>query len=281
LDAPDILVRSLCKAVETGNSGPWQYHSRSDRHSKIACWGVFFDLMRESSLLRKHIEDCKVTFGVNHEFFDYVNNKPKTLDLVISRPGTPDGKRYREFGDLIQKYGIELGRDQQLSLASLPVALEGPVGPVLVALEAKACMTAHSKSLPRFYDELNSAHQTIHASTSSALAVGFAMVNYATKFVSYDRNKKRSKGEPLEWSMHKQPKDALAAIGRAKQLPRRSSSAGHGYDGLGIVVVDMDNVSGTCSLVTGDPAPPPGDIFNYESMIHRVVNEYEVAFRGI
>lgn len=38
-------------------------------------------------------------------------------------------------------------------------------------------MTAHSKALPRLFDELNSSHQIVHGASSHALSVGFAMVN--------------------------------------------------------------------------------------------------------
>jgi hypothetical protein len=38
MDALDILVSTLSTPVPIGPSKtPWQYHPRSDRHSKIAC----------------------------------------------------------------------------------------------------------------------------------------------------------------------------------------------------------------------------------------------------
>lgn len=71
-----------------GSSGTeWQYHSRSDRHSKVACWGVLSDLLATSALLRDHVSDGKVVFGVNHSMHDFVNDQRKDLDLVIARPG--------------------------------------------------------------------------------------------------------------------------------------------------------------------------------------------------
>jgi hypothetical protein len=47
-------------------------------------------------------------------------------------------------------------------LDGLPNAKGGPVGNVLVTLEAKACKTKFASSRPRLYDELNSSHLTIH-----------------------------------------------------------------------------------------------------------------------
>jgi hypothetical protein len=53
-------------------------------------------------------------------------------------------------------------------------------------------------------------------------------------------------------------------------------------DGLAIVVVDMPNDGVTpVRLVTGPPTPPPGDIFNYETMHTRLANEHDAAFTRI
>jgi hypothetical protein len=49
---PEILVRTLSKATRVDRSGNrWQYHSRSDHHSKVACWGIIFDLLRTTLCL--------------------------------------------------------------------------------------------------------------------------------------------------------------------------------------------------------------------------------------
>ena len=62
-----------------------------------------------------------------------------------------------------------------------------------------------------------------------ALAVGLAIINVADEFVS-----------PVgERNRHNQPQDALGAMAKVEQLPRRSGDEGVGYDGLGIVLVDL------------------------------------------
>ncbi|MGH8887619.1 MAG: hypothetical protein ACRDYX_21105 [Egibacteraceae bacterium] len=87
MHAPDILVRTLTRPAPMGPSHTeWQYHSRSDRHSKVACWGVFFDLLLTSGLLRAHVANGRVVFGVNHAMHDFVHDQRKDLDLVIARP---------------------------------------------------------------------------------------------------------------------------------------------------------------------------------------------------
>ncbi len=284
MDALDILVRALSVPAPMGVSRtPWQYHPQSDRHSKIACWGVLFDLLQASALLRTHVAAGKVHFGVNHVMQDFVHNKKKALDLVLCRPGeaatTPRSRRPDTLSSLAARWEIQLTARQQATLGGLPVITQAPVGAVLVALEAKATMTEHSKAGPRLYDELNSSHQIVHAASNRALSVGFFMVNASDRFLSPERNKGLAR--PVV-TIHRQPAAAEHSINVVKGLPRRSGISGTGYDGLAIVVIDMVNDGVTpVTLVTGPPAPPPGDIFNYDAMLTRVANEYDAAFARI
>ncbi len=91
MDGPEILARSMTATRIPDQFGNlWQYHSRSDRHSKIACWAAFFDLLNTSALLRSHVTEGKVIFGVNHTMRDFKTRRKKDLDLVIARPGTEE-----------------------------------------------------------------------------------------------------------------------------------------------------------------------------------------------
>jgi hypothetical protein len=152
---------------------------------------------------------------------------------------------------------------------------------VLVALEAKATMTEHTKAGPRLYDELNSSHQIVHASSSKALSVGFFMVNASKSFISPDRNKGTGSGG-VTVTIHRQPTAAAFSINVVEGLPRRSGASGVAYDGMAIAVVDMPNDGVTpVRLVTAPPAPQPGDIFNYDNMLTRIANEYDATFARI
>ena len=178
-DRRSWLRRSPGPAVPDAYGNTWQYHSRSDRHSKVACWAILFEALQHSALLRRHVEAGKVVFGINQQMRDYRTNRTKDLDLVIATPGTARRavRRPATLEDLAARWSVQLTDDQRQILAGLPPIVEGPTGVVLAALEAKACMTAHIKALPRLFDELNSSHATVHANTDGALAVGFAMVN--------------------------------------------------------------------------------------------------------
>jgi hypothetical protein len=283
VDGPAILARTLSRPGRPDRYGnTWQYHSRSDRHSKIACWSILFEMLQHSSVLRRHVTDGKVVFGVNQEMRDFHTNRTKDLDLVIATPGGsgPVGRPVT-LGDLAVRWSVRLSDDQQRTLAGLPAIVEGQTGMVLAALEAKACMTAHIKALPRLFDELNSSHATVHANTNRALAVGFAMVNASPTFISPDQNKFDLSQQAAVVSVHRQPHWAERTVAKLRDIPRRSAPEGQGFDAFGIVVVDMANDGAPVEIVTAPPAPRPADVDQYDQMIYRLVHGYDTAFGAI
>ena len=152
---PDILVRTLSKPTRVDRYGNrWQYHSRSDHHSKVACWGIIFDLLRVTPLLRRHIEAGVVRFGINHEMRDFVHDRKKNLDVVLCTGSGAVSTPHQTLQTLASDYGIDLTPEEGLELERLPTLVRAPVGAVLMALEAKGCMTAHQRPLQRLYDEL-------------------------------------------------------------------------------------------------------------------------------
>jgi len=280
---PQLLAQTLTivseKADQHGNH--WQYHSRGDRHSKVACWGILFDLLLHCPTLVEHVRKGQVAFGINHEMRDFQQNRKKNLDLVICTPGSAatSKKAPSDFRALGAKYRILLPAAAGAAMESLPMLPEAPVGAVRIALEAKAAMTAHVKALPRLHDELNSSHLAIHGASEEALAVGFVMVNIADEFVSPDMNRMLMTSANTRVSRHKQPDDALRVVDKVKEIPRKSTTQGTGFDALGIVVVDCRNdCERPVTIHTAKPAPQPGEIFHYESMIHRLAELYRTRF---
>lgn len=282
MDAPEIVAKTISAAAIADQYGnTWQYHSRSDRHSKAACWSIAFDLLQRSSVLRRHVRDRKVVLGVNHAMRDFQMNAEKNLDLVISRPaGGSSGKR-RSFAELADEWEIVLSSSQQKALDRLPSAREGQVGAVLAALEAKACMTAHTKAAPRLYAELNSSHAIIHGASTQALAVGFVMINAGAEFQSPDSNKFDLSQHLPVVSYHNQPQETEKVLNKVLDIPRRAGPGAIGFDAVGAIVVDARNDGTPISLVTQRPAPQASDLLNYAQMIQRVVHGYEAAFAGI
>lgn len=276
------MASMVPRASKHGNR--WQYHPRSDHHSKIACWGLLLDLMNNCALLRSHAEKGIVGFGLNHEMRDFRTGRKKNLDLVLCRPRSetsPKRQRPRSFAEQAGATGAVLDSGARSVLGALPGLREFPVGAVHVAVEAKACMTEHMKALPRLYDELNSSHLAVHGSSEHTIAAGLAMVNLADSFISPSRNDFDIQEHEPRISRHNQPRDASKVIEKLRDLPRRNREGESGFDAFGITVVECHNDGTPVRLVEDPPAPRPGDIYHYEQMIHRLVHLYEQKFRSI
>lgn len=285
---PRILAASMVpragrpKPFKHGNR--WQYHSRSDHHSKVACWGLLLDLLQHCALLRSHAAAGFVGFGINHEMHDFRTGRKKNLDLVICRPRAekPDARSRRlTFAERAAAIELVLDANARAVLEALPTVHEFPVGAVLVAVEAKACMTAFGKARPRLYDELNSSHQTIHGDSIHTVAAGLAMVNVAEEFISPDLNKFDLATHATVVSRHNQPRDAERVIEKLHEIPRRAREGEEGFDAFGITVINCKNDGSPVALIEAPPAPPPGDIYHYEGTVHRLAQLYEHKFRDI
>jgi hypothetical protein len=283
VDGPTLLAEALSWPNTPDKFGNmWQYHPRSDRHSKIACWGVLFDLLRESSLLRRHVADGTVGFGINHEMSDFHTRRKKNLDLVICRPGSTELVRQtRTFSTMAAHFGVRLDPGQRERLLAYPELPETPVGTVLVALEAKACMTEHGKARPRLYDELSSSHLTVHGSNDGAIAVGCVMVNASDNFISPDRNKWDLSEHDAVVNVHNQPASTVIVIHKINELRVRTRPGSEGFDALGIVTVNCQNDGSPVTVVVGPPAVDPQDDVHYDQMIRRVAHLYDTQFAGI
>ncbi len=279
---PSRIVRSLSRAAIRDHRGNvWQYHPRSDLHSRIACWGMLFDLLRECPTLTHQIARGAVGFAVNHEMRNLRTGRKKNLDIVVCTPNSNVLVSRPAFAALVDTYGIALTGPEKAELRQLPELRQVPVGSVHLALEAKACMTAHIKALPRLYDELNSSHAAIHGSADHAIAAGFAMVNLADTFVSPGKNTTKSERGRRDVSVHAQPRDTERTIEKIREVPRRTQTNTEGFDALGIVVVRLANDGSPVELVTAPPAPKPSEPWHYDQMIRRMASLYASKFANV
>jgi hypothetical protein len=215
---------------------------------------------------------------------DFKTGREKNLDLVICRPRSDaptQSRRPASFVEEAEAIGAVLDDSERRILLSLPPLYKRPVGAVHLAVEAKACMTAFTKARPRLYDELNSSHLAIHGNSDHVIAAGLAMVNTASEFISPTRGNPGSKRGRVGISHHDQPKDAQGIIDKLREMPRRSRSGEEGFDAFGVVLVDCRNDGSPVRLVETPPAPQPGDIYHYESAVHRIAHSYEQKFGEI
>lgn len=272
---PAILARTMSIATRRGSSSrAWQYHSRSDNHSKLACWTLLFDLMLECDALRRAAKQGRIGFGINHVMVGPIN---KTLDLVVTLvpPGRRAGSR-RSFADLAEVFGVSLDDGERSRLASLPRLEEdraSDISEVAIALEAKACMTEHVKSLPRLHAEILATGYLARRASPRSIVVSYSLVNAAASFVT-------PSGSGDKINSHSQPTDArrvVDMIGTA--IPMASDVSTYGYDVIGITVLDCAN-DGSEVRVIDDPASAPARNAHthYERMLRSLCSEFRGRF---
>lgn len=234
-------------------------------------------LLQRGVLLARHASQGKIAFGINHEMRVFSTNRKKNLDLVVCSPAVGGTMKRYDLRDLCRHVQLELTPEEEAAAAALPILSKEPVGNVLIALEAKACMTAHQKALPRLFDELNSSHATVHGASENAIAVGFVCINAADTFISPDRNR-----FPMEIgarvSRHTQPRAVEMTIEKIRQIPRRLRRDQEGFDALGISVVRCRNDGSMVEAVEGAPAPSTSDVEHFDRMIDRIGDVYTARF---
>lgn len=273
MDGSEILLETLSVPTRKGKSpGLLQYHPRSDHHSKVACWATIFDLLTTCRQFRDHVERGVVGFGINHQMVDFQQNRRKDLDLVICSPGEPIAADSPTFAEVGQRFGVKLTRPQQKLLDSMPQLRSCKVGSVLVAVEAKACMTEHQKARPRLYDELSSSGLTINGDTGNAIAACHVMINTASTFVSPTRGGKTNQ--------HSQPKAARVVLEKISELRRRSSETETGFDAIGTLLVECRNDGSKIRLVEElDDGTAVPSSQTYGEMIRRIATIYAARWR--
>lgn len=271
---PTILARTMSVATKRGKAAKaWQYHSRSDTHSKAACWTVLFDLLLQCDVVREQAQRGLLGFRINHVMVGPIN---KTLDLVVTvvPPGRSQATR-ATFAGLVSKYGIQLTTAESDLLAGLPSVPEDrrdDVSEVAIALEAKACMTEHLKSLPRLHAEILATGYLARMAAPRCITVSYSLVNDAASFVSPSGEGKSNK--------HSQPEDAqrvVTMLGTAIPLARQVRDIG--YDVIGATVIECRNDGSPVVVSTGPAAPKTSDHHHYERMIRSLCSEYRSRFR--
>jgi hypothetical protein len=273
LMGPTILTRTMSVATKRGQGGrAWQYHSRSDTHSKVACWTVLFDLLTQCDVVRKQAQHGQLGFRINHVMVGPIN---KTLDLVVTvvPPTRVHGSR-ATFADLVSRYGIHLDAAESAALARLPSVPEDrrdDIAEVAIALEAKACMTEHLKSIPRLHAEILATGYLARMAAPRCITVSYSLVNEADSFVS--------PGGKGKTNTHSQPEDArrvIQMLGSAIPLARQVRDIG--YDVVDATVIECKNDGSPVVVSSGAAAPKTSDHHHYERMIRSLCGEYRSRF---
>jgi hypothetical protein len=270
---PEILARTMSRATSRGKGADrWQYHSRSDSHSKVACWTLLFDLLLNCDVMRRAAKAKKIGFRINHVIVGPIS---KTLDLVVTWDPERDDAKRRTFSSLAAIYGVDLLPPERDALERLPELIEDlrdDVAEVAIALEAKACMTEHIKSLPRLHAEILATGYLAKRSVPDCIAVSYSLVNSSPTFVTPSGDGKVNQ--------HTQPTDAYRVVEMlGSAIPLRTGSSEYGYDAIGVTVLDCRN-DGTPVTVVRDPAigPLKTQPTEYSRMVRSVCSRFRASF---
>jgi hypothetical protein len=221
----------------------FRYQPRSDEHSKMLCRMVLDDLLLVCPPMAAHVRTGQVVGLVNARH-TFANGKTKNLDLAIGTPNTQPG-------------------------------VNNPINQLRVSIEAKQCMTEHSKTKPRLFDELSSSHQIVHFGDPAAIAAGIVVVNFAEKFASPLIQK--TKRGPLIYKPHKQPGVTESMVRHLRGLQRRTQPTEVGFDAFATIIVSCDNV-GPCIAVSSPPAPQPDELDHYETFLRQITAAYALRY---
>ncbi len=272
---PEILANTMSAPSVRGKktAEAWQYHSRSDRHSKVACWTMMFDLLAECDVIRKRANEGKLGFGINHVMVGPIN---KTLDLVLTVVQSPRSKaKRRAFAGLVDEFEIHLEKKDRAILRDLPVVeedLEEDVSEVAIAMEAKACMTDHVGALPRLHAEILATGYLAKRAAPHCISVSYNLVNAATSF-------RTPSGDGKQTNLHNQPDDARRVVEMlATAIPQVQGGERFGYDVIGVTVIDCKNDGSPVTVVTKPPGPSTSDHVHYDRMIRSICSAYRSRF---
>ena len=241
-------------------------HSRSDAHSVKLSELIVQDLLDSCAVLREQAARGEIAYGINYGF-GWPNGKRKTLDLAIGIPliqrDPPAGARIHRLRSK-GRQGVETPPEEQFAR-------------LLIACEAKAVLTEHSKSQPRVFDELNGSHAIVHGGSRDSIAAGITLINIAQSFVSPLRQRP---DRPVEISEHHQPDDAANMVAHLRGLPIRRSINEVGFDAYCSFVMDVDN-QGHVALWTDAPAPQTGDRDHYDTFLRDICLAYSERFNDL
>lgn len=268
---PKILVRTLSVPTRRGKARKaWQYHPRSDVHSKVACWTLLLDCLLECDVLYNDACAGRIGFAINHLMVGPIS---KTLDLVLTR--VPRNRESsvgrRSFVEVGESYGVVLTPAEKQQLASLAKVYEetrADVSEVAIAVEAKACMTDHIGALPRLHAEILATGYLAKRAAPQCSVISYTLVNTATSF--------RSGTAKLKAMRQPDSADAvLRMLTNAVPLCRDHHGL-LGYDAVGALSIGCRNDGSPVTVSTGRGAPSTNSPINYSRMVRQIC----AAYRG-
>lgn len=221
----------------------YNYHPRSDAHSKALAEFIWNDLVETCEAVRADFNAGLIQREINYKHTWPRSGHSKTIDLAV---------------------------------ITVPAAAD-QTARVLISCELKTVATEHKKSEPRLYDELNGSHAIVHEGDPAAIAAGVTAVNISESYISPTR---QSEGTEQKISVHTQPRVTESMVNHLRGLPVRHEHEENGFDAYSTFVVSFDN-KGHSELWEPLPAPQPGDEDHYGTFLRRLCEAYTTLRRAL
>lgn len=223
------------------------YHPRSDKHGDAVCRYLLDDLLYESEQLRQAAESGQVVYQTNYTVGSGALRW--NVDLVL---GPPTGGIQTEIGD--------------------STIAEGEPATIWLAVDAKSIMTEHGKARRNRQRDINSFADIMYYHYEDAVTGGHLLINTAERF----RSPLRDEDDITEHDNIERLVEETVELFR--EIDRADGERNSNVDAVGCVVVSHTNLGDETKLVTGPPAPRPGDIVHYEEFIRILLHTLEPRF---
>jgi len=192
--------------------------------------------------------------------------------LVLTRVTSRPPVRERDgFLSLAARLGIVLDKEDRDELHALPMPLLDHVqdtSEIVVALDAKACMTGHVKALPRLHTEILATGYLAKRAMPQCIVASYTLVNSAPTF--------RTPSASHKIHEHAQPDDANRVVGMLAQAIPLAQEVDDlfGYDVIGATVIDCRNDGSPVSVDIGFRWPHKTSHITYERLVRNLCSEY-------
>jgi hypothetical protein len=152
----------------------------------------------------------------------------------------------------------------------VPIA-EGEPEEIWLAIDAKSVMTEHGKARRNRQRDINSFADIMHSHYPGAVTGGILLINMADRF----RSPLRDEGDITEHDRIEELAQGTVEIFRT--IDRAQGEVSPNVDAAGCIVVEHTNMDDDhqTRLVTGPPAPQPGDIVHYRDFVEIIADTLE------
>jgi hypothetical protein len=143
--------------------------------------------------------------------------------------------------------------------------------PVPLTIENKTIMTAHGKARTNRYNDARAFATHVHAASPETIAAFTIVINTALKYRNPDAFARSAKVSGVN-----RPDDAKNTIElfRSMKLRADASDKVGRCEAVFILAIDYDGETPTATLVTGPPAPVPGQPFSYSWFLDLLCEQF-------